>query len=72
MNKVRCGWAGSGNSRMLAYHDEEWGLPCHDETRLFELLSRGRDRLGGAAESFERVGWDFRRHVFRFWFLKIA
>jgi DNA-3-methyladenine glycosylase I len=36
---VRCGWASSKNPRMVAYHDEEWGLACHDETRLFELLN---------------------------------
>jgi DNA-3-methyladenine glycosylase I len=24
---------------MVAYHDDEWGVPVHDETRLFEMLS---------------------------------
>jgi DNA-3-methyladenine glycosylase I len=24
---------------MLAYHDEEWGVPCHDDRQLFELLT---------------------------------
>ncbi len=33
----RCDWAGS-DPRMIAYHDEEWGVPLHDERRLFELL----------------------------------
>ena len=33
----RCGWAGS-DPRMLAYHDEEWGLPVHDDRLLFEFL----------------------------------
>ena len=23
---------------MLAYHDEEWGVPVHDDDRLFEML----------------------------------
>jgi DNA-3-methyladenine glycosylase I len=23
---------------MVAYHDEEWGVPCHDDRALFELL----------------------------------
>lgn len=35
----RCSWANPANSLYLAYHDEEWGVPCHDETRLFELLN---------------------------------
>jgi DNA-3-methyladenine glycosylase I len=35
----RCGWANPANPRYLAYHDEEWGVPCHDEVRLFEMLN---------------------------------
>jgi DNA-3-methyladenine glycosylase I len=33
----RCEWA-SGNALMERYHDEEWGVPQHDERRLFEFL----------------------------------
>lgn len=33
----RCVWAGS-NPLYLAYHDQEWGVPCHDDRQLFELL----------------------------------
>ena len=36
---TRCGWANPANPRYLAYHDEEWGVPCHDEVRLFEMLN---------------------------------
>ena len=32
----RCGWAKTPLS--IAYHDEEWGVPVHDDTRLFEFL----------------------------------
>lgn len=39
MTPVRCAWANPANPRYLAYHDEEWGVPCHDETRLFEMLN---------------------------------
>lgn len=35
----RCRWANPANPLYLAYHDNEWGVPCHDETRLFELLN---------------------------------
>lgn len=34
---VRCDWAGT-DPLMVAYHDEEWGVPEHDERRLFEFL----------------------------------
>jgi DNA-3-methyladenine glycosylase I len=33
----RCGW-GTVNERYIAYHDEEWGVPSHDERQLFEML----------------------------------
>ncbi len=33
----RCGWCGS-DPLYVAYHDDEWGVPCHDERRLFEML----------------------------------
>jgi DNA-3-methyladenine glycosylase I len=32
----RCGWAREGP--MIAYHDEEWGVPLHDDRALFEFL----------------------------------
>src|ERR1044071_7459006 len=36
-NKVRCAWAGS-DPRMIAYHDEEWGVPEYDSRALWEKL----------------------------------
>lgn len=39
MTITRCSWANPANPLYLAYHDEEWGVPCHDETRLFEMLN---------------------------------
>ena len=35
----RCAWARLSNPLYLAYHDHEWGVPCTDETRLFEMLN---------------------------------
>jgi len=34
---MRCPWCGS-DPIYIAYHDLEWGVPLHDDTRLFELL----------------------------------
>ena len=34
---VRCGWAGS-DPLYIRYHDEEWGVPLHDDRKLFEML----------------------------------
>src|SRR3989344_5012746 len=37
MNKTRCAWPGT-NELMIKYHDEEWGVPLHDDRKLFEFL----------------------------------
>jgi DNA-3-methyladenine glycosylase I len=35
---TRCPWAGD-NELYIKYHDEEWGVPVHDDRHLFEFLS---------------------------------
>lgn len=35
--KNRCNWAGT-DSLYIQYHDTEWGVPCHDDRKLFEFL----------------------------------
>ncbi|MBE2294349.1 MAG: DNA-3-methyladenine glycosylase I, partial [Phycisphaerales bacterium] len=35
--RQRCAWC-STDPLYLAYHDHEWGVPLHDERRLFEML----------------------------------
>lgn len=37
MTKTRCGWAGD-DPLYVQYHDEEWGVPAHDDRHLFEML----------------------------------
>ena len=37
MTKQRCEWAGS-DEIYIKYHDEEWGMPTHDDKELFEML----------------------------------
>lgn len=39
MSPVRCEWAPAGDPAYLAYHDEEWGVPSHDDRHLFEMLT---------------------------------
>lgn len=42
MKEGRCQWAGTespGSSLMIEYHDQEWGLPIHDDRMLFEFLT---------------------------------
>ena len=35
--KIRCGWVG-GKPHFIAYHDQEWGVPVHDDRKHFEML----------------------------------
>jgi DNA-3-methyladenine glycosylase I len=35
----RCGWANPNEPIYVAYHDAEWGVPCHDDRKLFEMLT---------------------------------
>ena len=35
---ARCAWVPDGDPLYLAYHDQEWGVPSHDERHLFEML----------------------------------
>jgi DNA-3-methyladenine glycosylase I len=39
MSLTRCYWAEASDALMQAYHDTEWGVPCHDDRALFELLT---------------------------------
>ncbi|MBN2675697.1 MAG: DNA-3-methyladenine glycosylase I [Alphaproteobacteria bacterium] len=36
--KKRCGWVHLDNPLYVKYHDEEWGIPVHDDRLLFETL----------------------------------
>jgi len=37
-NKTRCGWVPPNDPLYVKYHDEEWGVPLHDDRLLFESL----------------------------------
>lgn len=36
--KYRCPWAKATNPLYVQYHDEEWGVPVHDDNKLFEMI----------------------------------
>ncbi len=44
-NHTRCPWAGT-DPEYVRYHDEEWGVPVHDERQLFESLVLGGAQAG--------------------------
>lgn len=69
---VRCRWANPANPLYLDYHDHEWGVPCRDEHRLFEMLNLEGAQAGLSWETilnkrahYARVfdGWDAKKIV---------
>lgn len=37
-HKIRCSWLPENKPDYTRYHDEEWGVPVHDDQKLFEML----------------------------------
>ena len=56
---TRCSWATTPLS--IAYHDEEWGVPVHDDTRLFEFLILEGAQAGLSWETILRKRDNYRR-----------
>jgi DNA-3-methyladenine glycosylase I len=44
--KLRCAWAGAGDTALGPYHDEVWGKRTYDESALFEALTLGVFQAG--------------------------
>jgi DNA-3-methyladenine glycosylase I len=59
--RVRCSWASGGDPLYEAYHDEEWGVPLHDDRALFELLCLEGAQAGLAWITILRKREDYRR-----------
>jgi DNA-3-methyladenine glycosylase I len=37
--KIRCEWVPADDPLYAAYHDEEWGVPSHDDSHLYEMVT---------------------------------
>ena len=59
--RQRCGWVPEGDAAYIAYHDEEWGTPSHDERHLFELLTLVGAQAGLAWSTILRKRNAYRR-----------
>ncbi len=69
--KARCPWAGS-DPLYVAYHDEEWGVPLHDDRALFELLNLEGAQAGLSWITILRKRQAYRRAFARFDPRKVA
>ena len=60
--KTRCGWVGA-KPHFIAYHDQEWGVPIHDDRKHFEMLLLEGAQAGLAWETIllrrEGYRWAF-------------
>jgi DNA-3-methyladenine glycosylase I len=60
-NVTRCEWAAGSSKLMLAYHDEEWGVPSHDDRHLFEMLTLEGAQAGLSWSTILRKREGYRR-----------
>ncbi len=65
----RCAWATGASTLMQRYHDEEWGVPVHDDRRHFEFLILEAAQAGlswsvvlNKREGYRRAFRDFDPH----------
>jgi DNA-3-methyladenine glycosylase I len=68
----RCSWADGGDAAMLAYHDQEWGVPQHDDNALFELLTLEGAQAGLSWRTILSRRDEYRRAYHRFDIERIA
>ena len=67
----RCDWSNS-NELMIKYHDEEWGVPVHDDKLLFEHLLLDSFQAGLSWQTILNKRENFRKAFDDFDPVKIA
>jgi DNA-3-methyladenine glycosylase I len=68
--KKRCAWAQS--ELAIPYHDEEWGVPLHDDNRLFEFITLEGAQAGLSWETILRKRARYREVFDGFVIAKVA
>jgi len=67
----RCAWSGA-DPLMIDYHDREWGVPVHDDHRLFEFLILEGAQAGLSWQTVLNKRENYRKALSRFDAKKIA
>jgi DNA-3-methyladenine glycosylase I len=57
----RCSWADNKYSEMQLYHDTEWGIPVHQDTKLFEFLVLEGAQAGLSWSTILKKRQDYKR-----------
>lgn len=73
-DKKRCAWPGKTekNKLMIKYHDEEWGVPVHEDKKLFEYFLLDTFQAGLSWEIILKKRENFRKAFDNFNPIKIA
>ena len=71
MEKIRCDWS-TKDPLYIAYHDNEWGVPLHDEQQLFEFLILETFQAGLSWITVLRKRENFRKAFDNFDYKKVA
>jgi len=59
--RERCDWGARADELMLAYHDQEWGVPVHDDGKQFEFLTLESAQAGLSWATVLRKRENYRR-----------
>ncbi len=60
IQKQRCSWP-NDNPLMIEYHDKEWGVPAHNDIKLFEFLILEGAQAGLTWETVLRKRENYRK-----------
>lgn len=71
MKKTRCAWP-SNDELMIQYHDEEWGVPVHDDHKWFEFIVLDGFQAGLSWKTILHKRENFRKAFDNFNYQKIA
>lgn len=71
-DKKRCFGEGKGKEFYAAYHDNEWGIPLHDDQKLFELLILEGAQAGLSWETVLKKREGYRQAFHNFDPVKVA
>lgn len=70
--KTRCFWVALDKPHYVAYHDDEWGVPVHDDRKHFEMLILEGAQAGLSWETVLRKRENYRRAFAEFDPQKVA
>ena len=71
MNKNRCSWV-TDDEIYIKYHDDEWGIPTHDDKELFEMLVLESFQAGLSWITILKKRENFRKAFDEFDVVKVA